>query len=232
MGAPENEEPVQRNEPVLQPDAEDPTLRDITSALCADIFRLTGRKVAQDDPIVLVALVQSSLMQRASQQAATTIHQATAQTVQALTGAVSVERQHAAALDAKLAGLLQLVCDTAKQACEQEAAACAAQFARTAAAVLEKVHKETAAATPAHRRWRLVIGFALGLSAGLAGGVWLAASRGSVLSNEQIRLLHNGVLLDQAWPKLPAASRRLFGSDQPVVAPRKPVKPVRPGSSP
>lgn len=80
---------------------------DKVEALCAEIYRLTGQKVTSDDPILLAALFQSELINRAGENAAALFQDAVAKSVAQLADAVKAEHQQAANLDKSVATAFQ-----------------------------------------------------------------------------------------------------------------------------
>lgn len=199
------------------------------AALCADVFRLTGKKVTEEDPILLAALFQSELVRRAGEQAAAALREAATETAAQLNSAASAAREQAASLDRAVASAFERLADGARQLGEQEHTALQTRFARTAADTLERVRREAARQAPGGRWWRWAAALSAGLALGLLTALALGAADAPALSDEQARLLHNGMLLDAAWNKLPPSARSAFGVEpqQPPAAggknpPRKP----------
>ena len=184
-------------------------------ALCAEIYRLTGQKVTADDPILLAALFQSELINQAGENAAALFQDTVAKSVAQLDEAVEAEREQAGNLDKTVATAFQQIADGAKKTGDQELITLQSRFARMASETLDQVRRESARRAPGGLWWKLGAVLCSGLAAGLIGGVVLSKGMAPRLADEQVRLMHNGMLLDQAWPKLPKAARAAFG-----VAPR------------
>jgi hypothetical protein len=183
---------------------------DKIEALCAEIYRLTGQKVTADDPILLAALFQSELINKAGENAAALFQDTVAKSVAQLADAVKAEREQAANLDKTVATAFQQIADGAKKAGDQELATMQGRFARMASETLDQVRRESARRAPGGLWWKLAAMLCSGLAAGLIGGVVLGKGMAPKLSDNQVRLMHNGMLLDEAWPKLPKATREAF----------------------
>jgi hypothetical protein len=179
--------------------------------LCAEIYRLTGQKVTKDDPILLAALFQSELINKAGENAAALFQDTVAKSVAQLAEAVKEEREQAASLDKSVASAFQQIADGAKKMGEQELAGMQGKFARMASETLDQVRREAAARAPGGLWWKAAVVFLAGSTIGFAGGFMVGKDLAPKLSNDQVRLMHNGMLLDEAWPKLPKSSRELFG---------------------
>lgn len=184
---------------------------DKIAEVCAEVYRLTGQKVTADDPILLAALFQSELMQRAAQDVAGEFQTAIVQGVELLTGAVKAEREHAANIDKALVNAYQQIADGAKKAGDAELATIQMRFARMAAETLDNVRREAQRSAPGGLWWKVVLGVLGGVIVGLTAGVFAGRSLASHFTDEQTRLIHNGVLLDEAWPRLPKSAREVFG---------------------
>jgi hypothetical protein len=179
--------------------------------LCAEIYRLTGQKVTKDDPILLAALFQSELINKAGENAAALFQNTVAKSVAQLAEAVKEEREQAASLDKSVASAFQQIADGARKISQQELANIQGKFARMASETLEQVRREAAERAPGGQWWKAAVVFLVGAAIGLTGGFVVGKGITPGLSNDQVRLMHNGMLLDDAWPKLPKASRELFG---------------------
>lgn len=184
---------------------------DKVEALCSEIFRLTGQKVTAEDPILLAALFQSELIVKAGQSAAAVFQEAVAKSVARLAEMVTAEHDQVANLDRAVANAFQHIADGAKQAGEQELVTMQGRFARMASETLDQIRRESARRAPGGTGWRIGAALCCGLAVGLLGGVLLGKGIDARLSNDQVRLLHNGMLLDEAWPKLPSTARTAFG---------------------
>lgn len=195
--------------------------------LCAEIYRLTGQKVTRDDPILLAALFQSELINKAGENAASLFQDTVAKSVAQLAEAVKEEREQAASLDKSVASAFQQIAEGAKKVGEQELASIQGKFARMASDTLDQVRREAAARAPGGLWWKASAVFLVGALAGLAGGFIVGKGLAPKLSDDQVRLMHNGMLLDGTWPKLPKPARELFG-----VAPKAadvPADQAKPG---
>lgn len=179
--------------------------------LCAEIYRLTGQKVTRDDPILLAALFQSELINKAGENAAALFQDTVAKSVAQLAEAVKEEREQAASLDKSVAGAFQQIADGAKKMGEQELASIQGKFARMASETLDQVRREAAARAPGGLWWKASAVFLVGALTGIAGGFTVGKGLAPKLSDDQVRLMHNGMLLDGTWPKLPKPARELFG---------------------
>lgn len=179
--------------------------------LCVEIYRLTGQKVTRDDPILLAALFQSELINKAGENAASLFQDTVAKSVAQLAEAVKEEREQATSLDRSVASAFQQIADGAKKMGEQELASIHGKFARMASDTLEQVRREAAARAPGGLWWKASVVFLVGALSGLAGGFTVGKGLAPKLSNDQVRLMHNGILLDDAWSKLPKPARELFG---------------------
>lgn len=176
-------------------------------ALLVEIFEVTGHKVTLDDPVVAAALLQSKLLRRAGDAAADSLREAVVKVVAELAEAVRVERETAGNLDRTVASAFQQITDGAKKAGDQELAIMQTRFARVATETLDQVRREAARLAPGGRWWRYSATLLAGLALGLIVGVVIGKSRSPQINQEQIRLMHNGMLLDAAWPKLPKTVR-------------------------
>lgn len=179
--------------------------------LCAEIFKLTGQKVTRDDPILLAALFQSELVNKAGENAAALFQDTVAKCIAQLAQSVKEEREQAASLDRSVASAFQQISDGAKKVGEQELAAMQGKFARMASDTLDQVRREAAARAPGGLWWKSAVLVLAGVLVGLVGGFMVGKGQAPRLTDDQLRLMHNGALLDGAWGKLPKASRELFG---------------------
>lgn len=182
---------------------QDETLR----KLLVEIFEVTGHKVTLDDPVVAAALLQSKLLRRAGDEAADSLREAVVKVVAELAEAVRVERETAGNLDRTVASAFAQITEGAKKAGDQELATMQARFARVATETIDQVRREAASVAPGGLRWRYAATLLAGVTLGLATGFLLGAFRAPQITQEQIRLMHNGMLLDAAWPKLPKPAR-------------------------
>jgi hypothetical protein len=180
--------------------------------LLVNIFELTGQKVTLDDPVVVAALLQSALLKRAGSEAAALVTDATVKVVAELTEAVKVERQQAANLDRTVANAFQQITDGAKKVGDQELTTIQVRFSRMASETLEQVRREAAKRAPGGLLWKLTAMFCGGLAVGVVIGFAVGKSSTPSITNEQVRLMHNGILLDAAWGKLPKNARDLVES--------------------
>ncbi len=182
------------------------------AALIVEVFELTGQKLTLDDPVLVAALLQSELVRKAGDDAASMLRDATTEVVAELIEAVKVEREHAANLNRAAADALQRIAEGAKAISNAEQASLATRFEQTAADTLDRVRKEAAKQAPGGMRWRYT---SFGL-AGLALGIATTVIAGQLIvprvTSEQVRLLHNGMLLDAAWAKLPKVARDVIES--------------------
>ena len=189
--------------------------------LCAEIYRLTGQKVTRDDPILLAALFQSELINKAGENAAALFQDTVAKSVALLAESVKEEREQAASLDKSVASAFQQIADGAKKVGDQELASMQGKFARMASETLEQVRRESAARAPGGIWWKGSAVFLVGALFGLGGGFTVGKGLAPKLTDDQVRLMHNGMLLDGAWGKLPKSAREQFG-----VAPKSADLPV------
>lgn len=181
------------------------------AAVCAEVYRLTGQTITDNDPILLAALFQSELMRKAGADITTTFEQTVAKAIAMLADAVKEERTQAANLDKSVAAAFQQIANGAKIAGDNELATMQGRFARMAAETLDKVRRDAQRAAPNHYRWKMALAAIAGIAAGLLAAMLLHHSAAPRYSDEQARLIHNGLLLDDAWPKLPKAARAAFG---------------------
>lgn len=192
------------------------------AAVCAEVYRLTGQTITDNDPILLAALFQSELMRKAGADITTAFEQTVAQAIAMLADAVKEERAQAANLDKSVAAAFQQIANGAKAAGDAELATMQGRFARMAAETLDQVRREAQRAVPNNYRWKMTLAAVAGLAAGLLVSVLLHCQEAPRYSDEQARLIHNGLLLDDAWPKLPKAARAAFGV-QPKAATTPPA---------
>ena len=168
--------------------------------LIVDVFRLTGQKITSDDPIVVAALFQSSLISRASREAVDALLIASKQVSQE-------QEKHAASLEATVQGAFQKLSQGAKKITDSELSSASNRFLLSSTQTLETFRDQASKSTPGYlSRTVILVGlvaFAVGASVG-AASVMLSKPE---LTTEQIRLMHNGLLLDAAWPKLNKPSR-------------------------
>ncbi len=192
--------------------SEPPTRQgDKIEQLCAEVYRLTGQKLTRDDPVLLAALFQSELIIKAGEHAAALFQDTVARSVAQLAETVKAEREQAASLDQSVASAFQHIADGAKKMGEQELATIQARFARAASDTLAQVRREAASQAPGGLWWKSAAILLFVLLAGLAAGFYCGRGQAAKLSDDQLRLMHNGLLLDEAWPRLPKAAREQFG---------------------
>lgn len=184
---------------------------DKIAEVCAEVYRLTGQKVTADDPILLAALFQSELMHKAGSDVTALFQETVAKSIATLAEAVKEERAQAAQLDKSVALAYQQIAEGAKKIGDNELVSIQARFARAAADTLEQVRREAQRNAPGGWWWKLGTGAAVGALLGVLGGIVMGRNLAPQWTDEQTRLLHNGVLLDEAWPRLPKAARDLFG---------------------
>jgi hypothetical protein len=185
---------------------------DKLTEVCAEVYRLTGQKITQDDPILVAALFQSELIHRAGGDVAAVFQETVTKAITMLADAVKEERQQAANLDKSVALAFQQIADGAKKAGDGELAGMQARFARVATETLENVRRESLRVSPAAFWWKIGAAVGLGSVLGLGAGVMTTKSLALQLNSEQARLIHNGMLLDEAWPKLTKQAREAFGA--------------------
>ena len=181
------------------------------AAVCAEVYRLTGQTITDNDPILLAALFQSELMRKTGADITTAFEQTVAQAIAMLADAVKEERAQAANLDKSVAAAFQQIANGAKAAGDNELATIQGRFARMAAETLDQVRRDAQRTAPGNYRWKMLLAAVAGLATGLLASVLLHHSDAPRYSDEQARLIHNGLLLDDAWPKLPKAARAAFG---------------------
>ncbi len=179
-------------------------------ALLVEIFELTGYKVTIDDPILIAALFQSNLVKRAGDDAANSLQNAAVKIVAELTEAVKVEREQAAKFDRTMATAFQQIADGAKTASDNELTLLRTRFASIASETLDQIRKEASRQTPSGLWWKSSAILLGGVVVGLLIGTVVGMAKAPKIPNEQVRLMHNGMLLDAAWSKLPKASRELI----------------------
>jgi len=180
------------------------------AAVCAEVYRLTGQTITDNDPILLAALFQSELMRKAGADITTAFEQTVARAIAMLADAVKEEREQAAKLDKSVAAAFQQIANGAKAAGDNELATLQGRFARMAAETLDQVRRDAQRAAPGNYRWKMLFATIAGLATGLLASVLLHHSETPRYSDEQARLIQNGLLLDEAWPKLPKAARAAF----------------------
>ncbi len=186
--------------------------------LLNDIFARTGCKVTHDDPIVVAALFQASLMRQAGDAAAAKLTKALTKGVAELALAVKTEREQAANLDQTIARAFQQIADGAKRVGDQELSTLQTRVARMASDTLDQVRRTAKTPTSAGVAWLLAVALLAGLAAGMALGIVIANARMPTVSNDQLRLMHNGMLLDAAWESLPKAAREILESKRAVAS--------------
>lgn len=189
-------------------------------ALLKDVFALTGQKVTIDDPILVAALIQSSLVKRAGADAATSLQNAVVDAVSELAKAVKVEREQAAQLDRTVAEAFVQISESAKIASDKELVSMQTKFARNAAEVLDHVRRESDKYSPKFYKTKLMMSMCVGCFIGLGAGLFVVKTGARGISDDQMRLIHNGALLDNAWAKLPKSAKDLIeNSAKGVIAP-------------
>lgn len=182
------------------------------AALIVEVFELTGQKLTLDDPVLVAALLQSELVRKAGDDAASMLRDAAMEVVAELIKAVKVEREHAANLSRAAADALQRIAEGTKAISSAEQASLATRFEQTAIDTLDRVRKEPAKQAPGGMRWRYATLGLAGLALGIAGTVIAGQLIVPRVTSEQVRLLHNGMLLDAAWTKLPKTARDVIES--------------------
>lgn len=190
----------------------EPTQENKLAALIVEVFELTGQKLTLDDPVLVAALLQSELIKRAGGDAALMLREAAMEVVAELIKAVKVEREHAANLNRTAADALQKIAEGAKAIGSAEQATMATRFEQTAVDTLDRVRKEAAKQAPGGMRWRYTSFGLAGLALGIAGTIIAGQLVVPRVTSEQVRLLHNGMLLDAAWARLPKAARDVIES--------------------
>jgi hypothetical protein len=179
---------------------ETPERRKNIDQLLVDVFKATGQKLTADDPIVVAALFQSTLAKATAQQASDALATASQQATQALS-------KQAENIDASIQVAFQKLNEGAKKVTEVELASASSRFVRASTETLETIREQAVKSTPGYLSKRvLVVGataFVVGASVAAAATMFLKPA----LSVEQLRLMHNGLLLDTAWPKLNKAAR-------------------------
>lgn len=188
-------------------------------ALLLEVFERTGVKVTADDPLVAAAMIQSSLVLRAGSQASAALQEAVVKAVDALAQAVRTERETVANVDRSISSAVAQISEAAKTASDHELGAMQARFARVAADTLDQVRQQ-ASLTRVGIAWRMATCLAVGLVIGGSGCLLLVKLKSASLSPEQLRLMHNGLILDAAWPKLPSSARSVM--ETPKLPPADP----------
>jgi hypothetical protein len=183
-------------------------------ALLVEVFQSTGVKVTADDPLVAAAMIQSSLVLRAGSRASEALQEAVVGAVAALAEAVKAERETVANIDRSITSAVAQISEAAKTASAHELGAMKASFARAAAHALDQVSRQASLSRGAIA-WRMGACLAAGLAAGLVSGTLLVKLQAPQLSPEQRRLIHNGLILDTAWPKLPPSARSAMEPPKP-----------------
>jgi len=192
-------------------------------ALLVDVFDQTGIKVTADDPIVAAALIQSAVMRRAGVDAAQRMQDCVVDAVKQIADAVNTERAAAASLDRAAGDAHQQLIADAKLVGEAELSQLRERFLKAASTALEEV-RSTAALSKGAVRWRIGAGVAVGLAVGAMLTLALGRFQPRPMSPEQVRLMHNGLMLDAAWPKLPPATRALIEGARPPEGADAPTK--------
>jgi hypothetical protein len=176
-------------------------LRDKTvDQLLVDVFQTTGQKITSDDPIVVAALFQSQLMKAASRDAAQTLL-TTANLVN------EAQAKNTATLEATVHGAFQKLNDGAKKITETELASVTRRFLQSSTEALESIRDQAVKATPGYLSKRVIWVGTISLLVGASLGAAAVVLARPTLTDEQVRLLHNGLLLDAAWPKLPKLAK-------------------------
>lgn len=190
----------------------EPTQGSKLATLIVEVFELTGQKLTLDDPVLVAALLQSELVKKAGGDAALMLREAAMEVGAELIKAVKVEREHAANLNLAAADALQRIAEGTKAISSAEQASLATRFEQTAIDTLDRIRKEAARQAPGGMRWRYATLGLTGLALGIAGTVIAGQLIVPRVTSEQVRLLHNGMLLDAAWAKLPKAARDVIES--------------------
>lgn len=179
-------------------------------ALLLDIFNVTGNKVTKDDPILVAALIQSSLVKQAGNDAANSLQNAVIQAVAELADAVKVEREQASILDKTVANAFQQITDGAKKVGDQELTTLQTRFSRMASETLDQVRKEGSRQAPGGLTWKITSALFGGVAIGLIAGAFIGKAIAPKITNDQVRLMHNGTLLDASWQKLPKSAHDII----------------------
>lgn len=198
--------------------------KDQLHALLVDVYAQTGIKISADDPVVAAALIQSALVRRAGNDAAGELQRCVVHAVAEIAEAVKTERAAAASLDRAAGDAHAQIVSDAKAISRAELSEMRQRFWQLAESTLEQVRSSAQLSQGAIR-----IRVALGLFVGLALGFVLAIVAGRVqpqaMSAEQVRLMHNGLMLDAAWPKLPPAIRAQIEGAKPSAERQQTSKP-------
>ncbi|MBB3221675.1 hypothetical protein [Pseudoduganella umbonata] len=210
-------EDSERIEPVMPefidyPPVPAPPADDHVDDVIHQIFKLTGQKVTRDDPVVVAALLQTSMLDDIAQRIGDQLAKRTTEATAEMAAAVAASRAHVEAVDRAVARAYAQMADGVHAVSDQELTALRASFARTAAETLDHIRRNVLRRSGWRHWWRDPAACCVGLAFGLAVGsiATLALTRGP--DAEQRRLLHNGMLLDAAWPKLADHQRTLIGS--------------------
>lgn len=187
--------------------------------LLVEIFSRTGMRVDRNDPLVAAALIQSNLMRRAATDASRTMQQAVIKCTAELAEAARIEREGSASLERTVHTAFERVSEAAKQVGDRELENLRARFTRTAEDALAQI-RSAASLNVMTVRWRMAASLLLGLALGSGCAVWWVGLKLGARSPEEIRLMNNGQVLDSAWSKLPASTKKLMqGAQAPAGAP-------------
>jgi len=203
-------------EPTLGP----PSLQAELAEITAQLFRESGLKVESGDPLAVAALLQSRLLEASALRAARQLEAAAQQAGQALAEAAQRHAGQGRELEHRVGQALLQLADGARRVGEEEMQEVRVRLARAAAEAMEQVRHSAVRRSGWRHWWRDPAGLAVGLAFGLAAGMGLGLYYGTGPSNEQLRLMHNGLLLDAAWPTLTPQQRAQIGAAQPLAAPR------------
>ena len=161
--------------------------------LINEVFEATGQKLTADDPLVSAAMIQSSLVRAAVSEAC-----------------------------AGLVNNIKTVASEAQLSAKHNSQAQADLVSKNVEASLQQLltRSMSTAAIIATSRLRLALYlFAASISGALIS--LLVMHHLEFSDSGQARLLHNGALLDEVWPTLPAETKRLFLSKPPVATNQK-----------
>lgn len=174
------------------------------------IFKLTGQKLTREDPVVVAALLQTGLFDDATQKMGEQLKKMTAEATTEMTAAVLAGRAHVEAVDRAVARAYTQLADGVHAVSDQELIALRATFARTAAETLDHIRRNVLRRSGWRHWWRDPSACCVGLAFGLAMGSILTLVLTRMPDAEHQRLLHNGKLLDAAWPKLAGKEQALI----------------------
>jgi hypothetical protein len=187
-----------------------PPATDRIDEVILQIFKLTGQKVARGDPVVVATLLQASLLDDTTQKVGEQLIKRSDEAAASLTSAIAASRAHVESVDRSVARAFTQMASSVHAVSDQELTALRASFARTAAETLDHIRRNVLRRSGWRHWWRDPAACCVGLTFGLALGCLATLAILRVPSTEQQRLLHNGMLLDAAWPTLTAHERALI----------------------